>query len=132
VKTGDHVFGECLRHDYLLLFDCLPVLFVIGALRCWRERRLALHPFCTASSETTTPTSTMSTNADLNAAGYNLFRLLTVLHIIYIFTYYARSNFVMNFASSMFLLLISWIKLFVKLAKFPTPYVLHYTNTESN
>jgi hypothetical protein len=113
VKTGDHIFGECLRHDYSLLF-------VIGALRCWRERRLALHPFCTASSGTTTPTSTMSTSVGFNAARYNLFRLLIVLHIIYIFAYYARSNFVLNFASGMFLLLISCIKLLVQLAKFPT------------
>jgi hypothetical protein len=32
VKTGDHVFGECLRHDYshLPLLDRLPILFVIG------------------------------------------------------------------------------------------------------
>jgi hypothetical protein len=59
----------------------------------------------------------MSTSAGLNVVGYNL-RLLTTLHIIYIFTYYARSNLVMNFASGMFLLLISWIKLLVKLAKF--------------
>jgi hypothetical protein len=48
----------------------------------------------------------MSTSAGFNAAGYNIFRLLTVLHIIYIFAYYARSNFVMNFSSDMFLLLI--------------------------
>jgi hypothetical protein len=31
VKTGDHVFGECLRHDYSLLLHRLPVLFVVGA-----------------------------------------------------------------------------------------------------
>jgi hypothetical protein len=74
----------------------------------------------TASSGTTTPTSAMSTSAGLNAAGYNLFQLLTVLHIIYISAYYARSIFVMNCASSMFLILISWIKLLVKLAKFRT------------
>jgi hypothetical protein len=29
VKTGDHVFGECLQHDYSL--------FVFGALRCGRH-----------------------------------------------------------------------------------------------
>jgi hypothetical protein len=51
--------------------------------------------------------SAMSTSVGLNAAVYNLFRLLTVLHIIYIFANYARSNFFMNFASGMFLFLIS-------------------------
>jgi hypothetical protein len=30
VKTGDHVFGECYRHDYSLLL--LPVRDRIGAL----------------------------------------------------------------------------------------------------
>jgi hypothetical protein len=60
----------------------------------------------------------MSTSAGMNAAGYNL--LLTVSHIIFIFAYYARSNFVMNFASINFLVLIFWIKLIVKLANLPT------------
>jgi hypothetical protein len=32
VKADDHVFRECLRHDYSLLLDRLPVLFVIGVL----------------------------------------------------------------------------------------------------
>jgi hypothetical protein len=33
VKTGDHVFGECLRHVYsLLLLGRLPLLFVISGL----------------------------------------------------------------------------------------------------
>jgi hypothetical protein len=54
----------------------------------------------------------------MNAAGYNL--LLTVSHIIGIFAYYGRSIFVMNLASVMFVLLIFWIKLLVKLPKFPT------------
>jgi hypothetical protein len=29
VKTGDNIFGECLQHNYLLLF---VFLYVIGAL----------------------------------------------------------------------------------------------------
>jgi hypothetical protein len=75
---------------------------------------LALHSFCTASSGTTTPTSAMSTSGDMNAAGYNL--LLTISLIIYIFAYYGRSHFVMNFVSFKFLLLFFWIKLLVKMA----------------
>jgi hypothetical protein len=43
-----------------------------------------------------------------------------VLIIMYIFAYSAKSNKVMNIASAMFLISISWIKLLVKLAKFPT------------
>jgi hypothetical protein len=57
----------------------------------------------------------------MNAAGNNL--LLTVSHMIYIFAYYGRSNFVMNIASVtsvMFVLLIFWIKLLVNFPKFPT------------
>jgi hypothetical protein len=54
----------------------------------------------------------------MNAAGYNI--LFTVLHFIYIFAYSVRSNLVMNFVTVMFLILIFWIKLLVKLAKFPT------------
>jgi hypothetical protein len=30
VKTGDNVFGECLQHDYSLLFIFLE--------RCWWEK----------------------------------------------------------------------------------------------
>jgi hypothetical protein len=72
----------------------------------------------TASSGTTTPTSAMSTSTGLNVAGYIL-QFLTVLYIIYIFAYYDISNLVMNFASGMFIISISWIKLLIKLAKFP-------------
>jgi hypothetical protein len=54
----------------------------------------------------------------MNVAGYNI--LFTVLHFIYIFAYCARSNLVMNFVIVMFLILIFWIKLLIKLAKFPT------------
>jgi hypothetical protein len=57
---------------------------MFGASRCWT----AQHPFCTASSGTTTPTSAMLTSTGLNAAGYVLY---------------------FN----------SWIKLLIKLAKFP-------------
>jgi hypothetical protein len=33
VKTGNHVFGECLRHVYsLLVLGRLPLLFVISRL----------------------------------------------------------------------------------------------------
>jgi hypothetical protein len=62
----------------------------------------------------------MSTSIGLNADGYNLIRLLSVVHIIYIFAYSGRSNIVMNIASAVFVFSISWIKLLVKLAKFPT------------
>jgi hypothetical protein len=104
VKTGDHVFGECLRHDYShqLLLVRLPVLFVISTLLLGKGVK-----FCTASSGTTTPISAMSTSAGLNASGYNLYRLLVVLHIIYIFAYSAKSNMVMNIASSVILLSVS-------------------------
>jgi hypothetical protein len=72
VTNGDHVFGECLQHDYSL--------FVFGALRCW----MALHPFCTASSGTTTPTSAMSTSIGLNVAGYNLRFLIVLVYYLHI------------------------------------------------
>jgi hypothetical protein len=62
----------------------------------------------------------MSTSDGLNASGYNLFRFFVEVNIIYIFAYSARSNMFMNFASDMLLLSISWIKLLVNLAKFPT------------
>jgi hypothetical protein len=65
----------------------------------------------------------MSTSAGLNAAGYNLIRLLTVFHIMYIFTLSRRTNFVTNIASELLVFIISWIKLLVKLAKFPTLFV---------
>jgi hypothetical protein len=55
----------------------------------------------------TTPTSAMSTSAGLNAAGYNLIRLLTVFHIIYIFTHSGRSNIFMNIASEILVFTIS-------------------------
>jgi hypothetical protein len=62
----------------------------------------------------------MPTSAGLNAAGYNLIRLLTVFHIMYIFTYSGRTNIVMNITSKILVFTIFWIKLLVKLAKFPT------------
>jgi hypothetical protein len=34
VKTCDNVFGECLQHDYSLLF---VFLYMFGAMHCWRE-----------------------------------------------------------------------------------------------
>jgi hypothetical protein len=73
---------------------------------------------CTCLERWTTPTSAMSTSAGMNAAGYNL--LLTVSLIIYIFAYYARSHFVMNFVYVKFLLLFFWIKLLVKIANIRT------------
>jgi hypothetical protein len=61
----------------------------------------------------------MSTSAGLNASGYNLFRILIVLNIVYIFEYSVRSHMFMNIVTSM-LLLNFWIKLLVNLAKFQT------------
>jgi hypothetical protein len=45
VKTGDHVFGECLRHDYSLQLDRLPVLFVFGALLLGKGARIGTATF---------------------------------------------------------------------------------------
>jgi hypothetical protein len=80
---------------------------VVFPSRKGREWGSALQPFYTASSGTTTPTSAMSTSVGLNASGYNLFRYLAEVNIIYIFAYFARSNMFMNFASGMLLLSIS-------------------------
>jgi hypothetical protein len=86
----------------------------IGDQRFWGVSSTRLLAVCVwsvaadgiASSGTTTLTSAMSTSTGLNAAGYIL-QFLIVLYIIYIFTYYAISNLVMNFASGMFLISIS-------------------------
>jgi hypothetical protein len=46
--------------------------------------------------------------------------LLTVFHIMYIFTLSGRTNTVMNVISEILVFTTSWIKLLVKLTKFPT------------
>jgi hypothetical protein len=40
VKTDDHVFGECLRHDY-----SHPLLFVIGALLLGKGAKIGTATF---------------------------------------------------------------------------------------
>jgi hypothetical protein len=62
----------------------------------------------------------MSTSAGLSTSGYNLFRILVVVNIVYMFAYSVRSHMFMNIVTSLLLLSFFWIKLLVKLAKFPT------------
>jgi hypothetical protein len=57
-----------------------------------RQRGSALQPLYTASSRTTTLTSAMSTSTGLNASGYNLFRILVVVNIVYMFAFSVRSH----------------------------------------
>jgi hypothetical protein len=71
-----------------------------------------------AGYDTATPTSAMSTSTGMNAAGYNLIQLLTVFHIMYIFTLSGSTNIVMNVISEILVFTISWIKLLVNFAKF--------------
>jgi hypothetical protein len=111
VGVGVHLLSEDRRSRFWGVSSTRLLATVQSSsctVRDWSAAVLEGAKIGTASSGTTTPTSAMSTSAGLNAAGYNLFQLLTVLHIIYISAYYARSNFVMNFASGMFLLLI-WL-----------------------
>jgi hypothetical protein len=63
----------------------------------------------------------MSTSTGLNAFGFNPFRILVVVTIVYMFAYSVRSHMFINIVTSMLLLSIFWIKLLVNLAKFPTP-----------
>jgi hypothetical protein len=113
------VFDTSTRYwcSVVFLYCSWSVGFLYTRYCLGRKRGSTLQPFCTALSGTTTPTNAMSTSAGLNASGYNLFRLLVV---IYIFAYSAKSNMVMNIASGLLLISISWIKLLVNLAKFPT------------
>jgi hypothetical protein len=86
-KDFTFLMRDPISAEALQLLNRLPVLFVIGALRCWSERRSALHPFCTASSGTTTPTNAMSTSAGLNAVGIIYFDCL----LFYILSTYSHT-----------------------------------------
>jgi hypothetical protein len=55
----------------------------------------------------------MSTSAGFNASRYNIFQILDVVNIVYMFVYSVRSHKFMNIVTSLLLLSFFWIKLLV-------------------
>ena len=119
MKGGHQVFRERPR-------DCSIVrqLHLLPSVRGGGGRS-TLHPLCTASSGTTTPTGAMSTSATgSGAAGYVLIHSLSsiikimIISIIYMFVS-LRSHVHIYEATNLFLICF-YIKLILKLSKFLT------------
>jgi hypothetical protein len=116
VKGSNHVFGECrgTTTHFILYFS---------KDRWWSAQLL----FCTVSRWTTTPTSTMSTNASGSIAGYvSVLRYLVrccinnlLVSIIYRLLM-LRIHKHIHDVTNLLIIALFWIKLLLKLPKFLT------------